>query len=88
MVVLGHARPTENQADYFSALITAAEQFGKPVLYLHGDGHRWSKRNPWKAENLLAVQVDQGAIAPPVKIIVTDDDAQPFMFDRRIQRTP
>jgi len=84
VVVLGHARPTGNHADYFAALVQEAQQFGRPVLYLHGDGHRWYQRHPWKAENLQDVQVDQGGIAPPVTIAVTDDDSQPFVFDRRL----
>jgi hypothetical protein len=85
VVVLGHAKITDNHTDYFSTLVKQAQQFGKPVLYLHGDGHRWSKRYPWKAENLLAVQVDEGSMAPPVQITVTDDDTQPFVFDRRLE---
>ncbi len=86
VVVLGHARPTENQADYFRVLVKESQAYGKPVLYLHGDGHRWSQRHPWEADNLLAVQVDQGALGPPVKVTVTDQENTPFVFDRRLEK--
>jgi hypothetical protein len=54
------------------------------VLYLHGDGHRWIHDRPFKAaKNILRVQVDQGGIASPLLVTVSDDPKQPFVFDRR-----
>lgn len=40
--------------------------YGKPVLYLHGDGHKWRCEKPSRAPNLLRIQVDQVTKARPV----------------------
>jgi len=85
LVVFGHAHPAANHTDFFDPFNDEAQQFGKPVLYLHGDGHRWVHDRPFAAQNILRVQIDQGGIAPPVKITVTDHQADPFVFDRRIE---
>ena len=54
---------------FSESAVKDAEQFEKPILYLHGDGHRWIHDRPGAAKNILRVQVDQGGIA---KITVTD----------------
>lgn len=65
--------------------VRAAKAFGKPVLYLHGDGHHWICDRPFPdAPNVTRVQVDRGGIAPPVVVTVTKDDNKPFEFDRRL----
>lgn len=83
LVIFGHARPASVHDDYFIPLSRAATEFAKPVLYLHGDGHRWTHDRPFTAKNILRIQVDQGGIAPPLKVTVTNDPANPFKFDRR-----
>ena len=83
LVLLGHAKPAMNHQDFFDPLNTVAADFGKPVLYLHGDGHKWIYDRPFKAQNILRVEVDQGGIAPPLKVSITNHPAQPFDFDRR-----
>ncbi len=83
LVIFAHANPQQNHEDFFKPLVQAARQFAKPILYLHGDGHRWIKDQPWEAKNILRVQVDQGGKAPPVKIIISNDPREPFRFDRR-----
>ncbi len=83
LVVFGHATPTKKHVDFFEPFAKEAQQFKKPILYLHGDGHRWIHDRPFAAKNILRVQVDQGGIAPPVKITVTEDTTNPFQFDRR-----
>lgn len=84
MVVFGHARPAADHNDFFDPFGEAAQMFNKPVLYLHGDGHRWIHDRPFAAQNVLRVQIDQGGIAPPVKVTITDHLTDPFLFDRRI----
>lgn len=84
MVIFGHARPAINHKDFFDPFVEEAQRFSKPVLYLHGDGHRWVHDRPFAAQNVLRVQIDQGGIAPPLKITVTDHLIEPFVFDRRI----
>ena len=49
-----------------------------------GDIHRWIQDRPFVAQNILRVQIDQGGIAPPIKITVTDHPTEPFVLDRRI----
>lgn len=83
MVVFAHAKPGKNHADFVDGFTAAAERFGKPVLFLHGDGHRWIHDRPFVAQNILRVQVDQGSLAPPILVTVTDDPVDPFRFDRR-----
>ena len=84
MVVFGHARPAAIHNDFFDPFVEEAKRFSKPILYLHGDGHRWIHDRPFAAQNILRVQIDQGGIAPPVKVSVTDHQTEPFVFDRRI----
>lgn len=83
LVIFGHAKPAKVHDDFFIPFSRTADQFGKPVLYLHGDGHRWIHDRPFKARNILRVEVDQGGIAPPLKVTVTDHPVNPFRFDRR-----
>ena len=83
MVLFGHALPVERHNDFFVPFSEEAETFGKPVLYLHGDGHRWIHDRPFPAKNILRIQVDQGGTAPPLKVTVTDGNANPFQVDRR-----
>jgi hypothetical protein len=82
-VIFGHALPVKVHDDYFNGLCDAAIKFDKPMLYLHGDGHKWIHDYPFAAKNILRIQVDQGGIAPPIKVTVTDDAKNPFVVDRR-----
>ncbi len=86
-VIFGHAKPAAIHDDFFEPLNDVAEKFSKPVLYLHGDGHRWIQDRPFASKNILRVQVDQGGKAPPLKVTVTDHPTEPFAFDRRIELT-
>ncbi len=83
LVIFGHAKPAANHSDFFEPFNKDAQEFGKPILYLHGDGHRWIHDRPFAAQNILRVQVDQGGIAPPLQVTVTDHRTDPFQFDRR-----
>ncbi len=85
-VIFGHATPTPNHELYFVGFEREAKRFAKPILYLHGDGHRWVHDRPFEAQNILRVQVDQGGIAPPIQVMVTDNPTRPFVFDRRLNR--
>lgn len=83
LVVFGHAMPKANHNDFFDPFSKEANEFKKPILYIHGDGHVWMYDRPFAAKNILRVEVDQGGVAPPLKITVTDDKTTPFQFDRR-----
>ena len=83
LIVLSHATPTSMHGDFFDTLSQSANTIDKPVLYIHGDGHKWIQDYPFRSKRILRVQVDQGGIAPPVRISITDNLKTPFIFDRR-----
>ena len=83
VVVLGQAAPKLRHEDFFRRFVPAVEAYGKPVLYLHGDGHKWIYEESWRAPNLLRIQVDQVTKARPVHFTVRPDQPQhPFTYDR------
>lgn len=84
-VIFGHANPNEKHDGFFDAAVPVIEAFGKPVLYLHGDGHVWQKEKRWRAPNLWRVQVDKIGEGPPVRVTVTDKKRKPFDFDRQLE---
>ena len=81
-VVCAQARPAEKQEDFFAPFCDAAEAFGKPVLYLHGDGHTYEVEQAWRKPNLTRVQVDQVSKGPPLLVTVTPEGPQTFQFAR------
>ncbi|MDF1744016.1 MAG: hypothetical protein P1V19_09975 [Gimesia sp.] len=83
LVLFGHAKPIAAHNDFFVPFSQDAINFQKPILYLHGDGHKWIYDRPFAAKNILRIQVDQGGIAPPLKVSVTDNKTNPFQLDRR-----
>ena len=82
-VVLGHALMMSQHRVFQDRFRAAGGAFGKPILYLHGDGHFWSTNRPWPERNILRVQVDRGGIAPPVEVTVSESAADAFTFERR-----
>jgi len=68
-VVFGHSEPDEALK---TALAANGAAFGKPVLYLQGDGHSWSEDPGFFGEpNMLWVQLERGiAGEPPVRVDV------------------
>ena len=84
-VIFAQARPKEPQEDFFAIAIEDVKTFAKPVMYLHGDGHKYEVEAGWRVPNLTRVQVDQVAKARPLMITVTHDAQTPFMFDRRLE---
>ncbi len=83
LVFFIHANPNVFHSDFFDPFMKVAKEFKKPILLIHGDGHTWIYDRPFAAQNILRVQVDQGRIAPPLKVTITDDKSNPFQFDRR-----
>ena len=84
LVIIGHATPRGKHADFFGEVERIAIDLDRPVLYIHGDGHRWERERLFDTDNVLRVQVDQGGKAPPVRVGITDDSETPFVFDRRL----
>ncbi|WP_417850075.1 hypothetical protein [Thalassoglobus sp.] len=88
IVLFGHALPKPVHDDFFNPFNEQAKVFGKPVLYIHGDGHRWINDTPFDAKNIQRIQVDQGGIAPPLKVTVTRNPERLFRIDRRLPAEP
>lgn len=65
-------------------LRTSAAAFGKPILYLHADGHKWYVRKGDWAQNITHVQMDLiSSNFPPIQVTATGDAVRPWVFDRR-----
>lgn len=82
LVLYAHAGPSEKQKIFFDRFEKTARWFTKPVLLIHGDGHRWRSDQPFDLGNIYRVQVDQGGIAPPLTVKVVVGDLKPFHFER------
>lgn len=85
-VIFGHAEPRPYHGDFFTRLEGMARVFDRPVLYAHGDGHRWRVGRLVRDGHVDVVQVDDGNRAPPVKVTITTNPRRPFVFDRRLDR--
>ncbi len=83
-VVFGHAFPDPSGGDrqqFGQDFVTAAQNFGKPILYMMGDEHSWVLDQPYNdAPNVTRVTVDQGV--PSVRVSISDDPVNPFAFDQ------
>lgn len=83
VVVFAQAAPSLIHEDFTKPFASMVAAFGKPVLYIHGDHHKWEYEEGWRAPNLTRIQVDQVSKARPVHIIVSPDKPEsPFSFDR------
>ena len=83
-VIFGHAGPGSNRTLFFDQFEQSAGAFAKPVLYIHGDGHKWKHNFPFSSSNILRVQVESGGDADPVQLSITLDDTDPetmFLFE-------
>ena len=84
VVVCAQANPynKENHGDFFDPFVERVVAYEKPVLYLHGDGHNYEHQAPWRAPNLVRVQIDSIGKNPPLLVTVTLDPDEPFIFNR------
>ena len=66
-------------------LAATGPEYGKPILYLHADGHKWIHEPGKYAANITRVQLDVvDESFPPIQVHVTGHPAQPFVFHRRL----
>ena len=58
---------------------------GVPVVYFHGNGHEWYFDDEYYGDDnpFYVMQVDNGAVAPPLKITVYGDDLSFFDEEER-----
>jgi len=73
-VVTSQCGPGSSKHDlFFDEFEPAAGALGKPVLFIHGDGHSWIQDYPFAYSNIMRVQVEQGGNEDPVQLTVTMD---------------
>jgi hypothetical protein len=82
-VVFAQANPKDKHDNFMNSFLHEVKEFEKPVLFIHGDGHRWIYDRSWKLPNLTRVQVDQGRIALPLEITVDVESDSTFGFKRK-----
>jgi hypothetical protein len=87
-VVFAQALPTDKHDAFSVPFRLASHAFGKPVLYLHADGYAWQVARPRAEQNILQVQTDQLGLAPPLLVTVSENESEPFEFDRQQLRGP
>lgn len=85
-VIFSHIGP-ERSTVFSTPFRAAAAAWGKPILFLHGHGHQWSIGYPFPEQNILRVQVDNGAAEEPIEVTVatvatTNPDSM-FIIKRR-----
>mmetsp|Transcript_3631 Transcript_3631/g.4043 ORF Transcript_3631/g.4043 Transcript_3631/m.4043 type:complete len:722 (+) Transcript_3631:55-2220(+) len=72
VVLLGNARPSQQQEDFFREVIDDVQKLGKPSVYLHANGGGgFMEYKPFDdVDNMLAVQLDDGGKSPPLRVNV------------------
>ncbi len=80
-VLFAQAGPGSGRDLFFDQFEPDALAFGKPVLFIHGDGHSWIDDYPFVAPNVRRIQVERGD-DPPILVTVTTDPVPVFVIDR------
>jgi chitodextrinase len=79
-VVFGHAARDGSRDIFFNQFDLSAAAFGKPIMFLHGNGHSWTYDTNWGLPNIWRIQVEKND--PPLEFTVTMDPLDPFVFER------
>jgi hypothetical protein len=89
VVISFHATPGFDDPPYRAAfepfletLEAEAERFARPVLVLHGDGHKYTIDRPARAKNIERVQVPGSPRVGWVRVIVHPGATTTFTFER------
>ena len=80
LVVFAQASPSGSPFD--SQFRAAASAFGKPVLYIHGDGHSWTYNEGYLEPNITRVQVDRGSNQSSPRPRHGDDGSEQRLYFR------
>ena len=82
-VVFGHTVPHGGiRTQFRDEFIPVVADFAKPVLYLQGDFHYWQVDHPYPEIPNLTRVILEGGSSTPIRVTVTDDPDNPFLFDR------
>jgi hypothetical protein len=84
VVVFTHAQGVNEHSEFFKPFLADAETLGKPILLIHGDGHKYQEEYNFQGKsNIRRIQVDFARIAYPTKITVGLSRTDPFDVTRR-----
>ena len=86
VVVLAHAFPSQSRHGAFARrFIGASRKLNRPILYIHGDGHKWVKDQPFiDAPKITRVQLTQGGKENPLLVTVKPNLLEPFILQRQL----
>jgi hypothetical protein len=93
VVIFGHANPNSRHDAFFvplKAFIKDELQNQIPILYLHGDGHKWAyEPNYLGLPSFLRIMVTAGGVDPLLNVtVIADgkylDPQKAFAYDRRL----
>jgi len=92
VVIFGHALRRSRLRGFFDNLerlfVDDPDRVNVPVLYFHGDGHKWEVENITGWDSFVDIQVEQGGHAEPciVEIApVIDGVTSPLVAERDLQ---
>ena len=91
VVIFGQASVGYETREFFEGILPAflGERYWTPVLYLHGDGHKWDLATKIQTQlgwtSFIDVQVDQGAFADPIIVEFSVDPANPLLQEHDLQ---
>ena len=81
-VIFAQANPDDKHKLFMDQFLQLVENFERPVLLIHGDGHKWIYDETWQVPNLTRIQVDKGGIADPLQVTVLGNTIKKFKFER------
>jgi hypothetical protein len=90
VVIAFHAALAEDRArrppyePFLTTLEDEAERFQRPVLVVHGDGHKYRFDHPLRPPNLTRLEVPGSPRVGWVKVFVRADSPEPFTFERHV----
>jgi hypothetical protein len=85
-VIFAQASGFSKIGDFQKKLTKIGSEYGKPILYLHADGHKWTVEPEKYGHNITRVMLDVvNGQFPPVQVTVTGDPVTPFHYDRRLR---
>ena len=91
VVLFGQGAVGYETREFFEGILPAFLGVRKdtPVMYLHGDGHKWDLGTKIQTQlgwtNFIDVQIDQGAFADPLIVEFSVNPATPLVKEHDLQ---
>jgi hypothetical protein len=76
-VIFAQSGPGTSASTFYDPFEVSATQFGKPILWMQGNGHSWKDDTPFNANNVRRIQVDNGGAELPVQITAGMNTSSP-----------